>query len=65
MITKMNLTILVMLAGVINASVAADAAEPSKGEKLFALKVKLLFAEKCIACHGEDPDEIAGGFDMR
>ena len=65
MITKMNLTILVMLAGVINASVAADAAEPSKGEKLFALKVKLLFAEKCIACHGDDPDEIAGGFDMR
>lgn len=54
-----------MLAAVINASVAADAAEPSKGEKLFALKVKLLFAEKCIACHGDDPDEIAGGFDMR
>lgn len=41
------------------------AAEPSKGEKLFALKVKSLFAEKCIACHGDDPDEIAGGFDMR
>jgi len=44
---------------------AAQTAEPSKGEKLFALKVKLLFAEKCTACHGDDPDEIAGGFDMR
>lgn len=57
--------ILLVLAAVINASVAADAAEPSRGEKLFALKVKLLFAEKCIACHGDAPDEIAGGFDMR
>lgn len=57
--------ILLVLAAVINASVVANAAEPSKGEKLFALKVKLLFAEKCIACHGDDPDEIAGGFDMR
>jgi len=52
-----------LLAVAINAS--AFAAEPAKGEKLFALKVKLLFAEKCIACHGDDPDEIAGGFDMR
>ncbi len=67
MITKLTPTILslTVLAVAVNASVAADAAEPSKGEKLFALKVKLLFAEKCIACHGDDPDEIAGGFDMR
>jgi mono/diheme cytochrome c family protein len=57
--------ILLVLAAVINASVVAHAAEPSKGEKLYALKVKLLFAEKCIACHGDDPDEIAGEFDMR
>jgi mono/diheme cytochrome c family protein len=55
---------LLVLAAV-NASAIAHADEPSKGEKLFALKVKSLFAEKCIACHGEDPDEIAGGFDMR
>jgi mono/diheme cytochrome c family protein len=48
----------------VTASVAS-AAEPSKGEKLFALKVKALFTTKCIACHGDDPDEIAGGFDMR
>lgn len=44
---------------------AAFADEPSQGEKLFALRVKSLFADKCIACHGADPDEIAGGFDMR
>lgn len=58
-------TILLVLAAVINASVTSYAAGPSKGEKLFALKVKSLFAEKCLACHGNDPDEIAGGFDMR
>lgn len=38
--------------------------EPSEGEKLFALKVKSLFVQKCNACHGDDRDEIAGGFNM-
>ncbi len=38
--------------------------EPTEGEKLFALKVKPLFAEKCMACHGADPEKIKGGFDM-
>ncbi|MEO0415342.1 MAG: PSD1 and planctomycete cytochrome C domain-containing protein, partial [Verrucomicrobiota bacterium] len=40
-------------------------AEPSAGDKLFALHIKPLFAEKCNACHGDDPDKIKGGFDMR
>ena len=35
------------------------------GEKLFALKVKPLITEKCIACHGDNPQEIGGRFDMR
>jgi len=39
--------------------------EPSEGEKLFALKVKPLFAEKCLACHGDEPEKIKGDFDMR
>ena len=43
----------------------AFAEEYSDGEKLFALKVQSLFAEKCIACHGEDPQDINGEFDMR
>ena len=38
---------------------------PSDGEKLFALKVQPLFAEKCLACHGNDPEKIKGSFDMR
>ena len=39
--------------------------EVSDGEKLFALKVKPLFAEKCGACHGDEPEKIKGEFDMR
>jgi mono/diheme cytochrome c family protein len=46
-------------------SIAAIANEPSEAEKLFALKVKPLFNEKCMACHGKDPDKIKGDFDMR
>ncbi len=39
--------------------------DPTEGERLFALKVKPLFAEKCMACHGDEPEEIKGDFDMR
>lgn len=37
----------------------------SDAEKLFALKLKPLFAAKCLACHGDEPDKLKGGFDMR
>lgn len=38
--------------------------DATEGEKLFALHVKPLFVEKCIACHGSDPEDLQGGFDM-
>ncbi|MCA9216068.1 MAG: PSD1 domain-containing protein [Planctomycetales bacterium] len=41
------------------------AADPSDGEKLFALKLQPLFTEKCVACHGADPEDIASNFDIR
>ena len=41
------------------------AQEASEGEKLFALKVKSILVEKCLACHGSDPNEILGGLDLR
>ena len=41
------------------------AVEPTEGEKLFALKLKPLFNEKCLACHGAEGKKIKGGFDMR
>lgn len=42
-----------------------SAEDVSPGEKLFALKLKPLFTQKCLACHGDDPTDIAAGFDMR
>jgi len=44
---------------------ANDEESADKGEKMFALRVKPLLAEKCLACHGADPDEIEGGLDLR
>lgn len=44
---------------------AAEPTKPTDGEKLFALHVQPLFAEKCMACHGAKGKKIKGGFDMR
>ena len=38
---------------------------PTVGEKLFSLRIKPLFAEKCMACHGDEPEKIKSDFDMR
>lgn len=46
-------------------SAAQAADDVSAGEKLFALKVRPLFAEKCMACHGDEPEKLKGDFDMR
>ncbi len=50
---------------VLSAGLASHGEEVSEGEKLFALKVKPLFAEKCNACHGDEPEKLKGDFDMR
>lgn len=44
---------------------ADDLEQVSKGEKLFALEVQPLLADKCLACHGADPDDLGGGLDLR
>lgn len=41
-----------------------QSAEPTKGELLFAINVKNLFAQKCNACHGDDPSDIQGGLNL-
>jgi len=33
-------------------------------EQLFAFQVYPLLESKCFACHGEDPNEIEGEFNM-
>ncbi|WP_442505232.1 PSD1 and planctomycete cytochrome C domain-containing protein [Novipirellula sp. SH528] len=39
--------------------------ELTDGEQLFALKVQPLLAAKCAACHGDDPTDLGGDFDIR
>jgi len=43
---------------------AADDLVGSQADRLFTLKVKPLLASKCLACHGDDPEAVEGGFDM-
>ena len=45
-----------------NSDLLAD--EPSPAEELFTLKVLPLFKTKCFGCHGSDPDDIRGEFNM-
>ena len=39
-------------------------AQDSDAERLFTLKVLPVFKEKCFGCHGNDPDEIRGDYNM-
>ncbi len=36
-----------------------------EGERAFVLQVQRLLQEKCVACHGKDPEAIEGGLDVR
>ncbi len=36
-----------------------------QAEQLFVLKVLPLFKQKCFGCHGNDPDDLKGDFDLR
>ncbi|MEM7478366.1 MAG: DUF1549 domain-containing protein, partial [Planctomycetota bacterium] len=39
--------------------------DASEEDRHFTLKVLPLLKEKCIACHGSDPEDIKGEFDVR
>ncbi len=61
-----SLGLLIALAlALVSNSLSAAAEEPSAGEKLFALKVRPILREKCYGCHGDEADELEGGFDLR
>jgi mono/diheme cytochrome c family protein len=57
--TRPTLSILLICLGV------AQSASVTEEQKYFALKVRPLLKEKCLACHGEDPEKLKGDFDMR
>ncbi|MDZ4686877.1 MAG: PSD1 and planctomycete cytochrome C domain-containing protein [Planctomycetaceae bacterium] len=45
------------------APVAAD--EAIDGAALFRAKIRPLLVEKCLACHGQKPDDLKGALDLR
>ena len=53
-----------LLAGLALTLLAASPAAADEGESLFALKVRPLLTARCLACHGDDPDEPKGGLDL-
>ncbi len=36
----------------------------TEGQRLFALDVQPMFLAKCVACHGDDPADLQGAFDL-
>lgn len=46
-------------------SVLAEEAANRTAEELFVFRVLPVLKEKCFACHGKDPQELRGEFDMR
>ncbi|HUQ70925.1 MAG TPA: hypothetical protein VM165_15460, partial [Planctomycetaceae bacterium] len=42
----------------------ASATEPD-GALLFRSKVRPLLIEKCLACHGQKPEDLKGALDLR
>ena len=44
---------------------ANDAALREQSEILFVRRIAPLLREKCVACHGGEPDEIEGSLDLR
>lgn len=55
----------IVLLGIVTAfpPLAASAADDT--EALFVRRIRPLFDEKCLACHGRDEAKIKGGLDLR
>jgi hypothetical protein len=45
-------------------SASAQDEQVTEAEKLFALKVRPLLREKCLACHGADSEKVESRFDL-
>ena len=55
---------LTIAAGSLDAEEKKAAPRFSKEDRLFTLKVQPLLAEKCNGCHGDDPEDIDGDYNM-
>lgn len=43
----------------------AHASAPMEADTLAVLRIQPLLKEKCLGCHGDDPEKIKGDYDMR
>lgn len=46
------------------ATLSAEEADISKAEREFTLHVLPVLKQKCLGCHGGDPEDIKGGYDV-
>ncbi len=46
-------------------SFAVQDTTTSQAEEIFIHRVDKIFKDKCLACHGNDPDDLQGDFDVR
>ncbi|EKK02985.1 protein containing planctomycete cytochrome C domain protein [Rhodopirellula baltica SH28] len=55
----------ILMIGQLFADDNAESSSVSESEALFVRRVALLLREKCLGCHGQDPDLIEGSLDLR
>jgi len=60
---RMKSSLLFLALGLFSESLLAKA-KPTDVELLYLTKIKPLMSEKCLGCHGEDPEEIKGDYNM-
>jgi mono/diheme cytochrome c family protein len=56
---------LVVFLSVVYLHLGSVLAADQSSEELFVRYIAPLLQEKCLACHGDDPEEIEGGLDLR
>ena len=61
----MRFHLVTLLTMVLASSIVPNAFADDRSEELFVRRVAPLLREKCLACHGGDPDEIEGNLDLR
>ncbi|MEP4682604.1 MAG: c-type cytochrome domain-containing protein, partial [Rhodopirellula bahusiensis] len=59
------LLLAILLGGHVFADDIAESSRVSESEALFVRRVAPLLREKCLGCHGQDPELIEGSLDLR
>ena len=63
--TALSLLVLMLMCSTAKIAAEEASSEYDKSEVLFVRRIAPLFREKCLGCHGQDPDLIEGNIDFR